>query len=95
MNRIIIILFLMIVYAANAQVGWGDMAHSPREIFAMSKIWEAEKKLKLKKVNHFIDFGYKKGPKEGSLLPRQIIKQLLPAAMKPVYYTVAWNMQRN
>jgi hypothetical protein len=55
----------MIVYAANAQVGWGDMAHSPREIFAMSKIWEAEKKLKLKKVNHFIDFGYKKGPKEG------------------------------
>jgi hypothetical protein len=65
MNKTVLIALVFIANACYAQVGWGDMAHTPREIFATSKIWDAEKALKLKRGNHIISFGYKQGPKEG------------------------------
>lgn len=65
MNKITLILFLTVVYSANAQVGWGDRIKTPREIFAAQKIWDAEKALKLKRGNHTFSFGYRQGPKEG------------------------------
>jgi hypothetical protein len=36
----------------NAQVGWGDRVKTPREIFAIQKILDAEKALRLKRGNH-------------------------------------------
>lgn len=65
MNKIILIAFLFAGLVTNAQVGWGDRIKTPREIFAVQKIWDAEKVLKLKRGNHVFSFGYKQGPKEG------------------------------
>ncbi len=65
MNKVIFIVSLFFVQFSNAQVGWGDRIKTPREIFAMQKIWDAEKALKLKRGNHSFLFGYKQGPKEG------------------------------
>lgn len=65
MKKIVTILFLMIAFSANAQVGWGNRIKTPREKFALQKIGEAEKVLKLKRGSHFFSFEYKEGPKEG------------------------------
>ena len=65
MNKFFLIAFLVLTQLANAQVGWGDRIKSPREKFAVQKIWDAEKELGLKRGNHIFSFGYKKGPKEG------------------------------
>lgn len=65
MKKIVTILVVVISYAANAQIGWADRIKTPREIFAVQKIWDAEKVLKLKRGNHVFSFGYKQGPKEG------------------------------
>jgi hypothetical protein len=65
MNKLILILFLLVVHFVNAQVGWGDRVKTPREKFAVQKIWDAEKALKLKRGNHVFSFGYKQGTKEG------------------------------
>ena len=65
MKKIVTILVVVISYAANAQVGWADRIKTPREIFAVQKIWDAEKALKLKRGNHIFSFGYRQGAKEG------------------------------
>ena len=65
MNRIILIIFLFFGFATTAQTGWGDRVKTPREKFALQKIWEAENTLNLKRTSHVISFGYKEGPKEG------------------------------
>ncbi len=65
MNKIILILFLITAYCANAQIGWGDRIKTPREKFAVQKIGDAEIALKLIRTNHTVSFGYKQGPKEG------------------------------
>ncbi|HUC82219.1 MAG TPA: glycosyl hydrolase family 65 protein [Flavisolibacter sp.] len=65
MNRILLLSFVLLTHLANAQVGWGDKIRSPREKFAVQKIWDAEKELGLKRGTHVFSFGYKKGPKEG------------------------------
>ncbi|MBK6936879.1 MAG: hypothetical protein IPH18_08285 [Chitinophagaceae bacterium] len=65
MNKFVIIIFLLCGFVANAQVGWGDRIKTPREKFALQKIWDTEKALKLKRGNHVFSFGYKDGPKEG------------------------------
>ncbi len=65
MNRFIFIAFLLFSQRLIAQVGWGDRIKTPREKFAVQKIWETEKTLKLKRGSHVFSFGYKQGPKEG------------------------------
>jgi hypothetical protein len=65
MKKIIFIALVLSHHFANAQVGWGDRIKSPREKFAVQKIWDAEKVLGLKRGNHVFSFRYKQGPKEG------------------------------
>lgn len=65
MKKIVTILVVVISYAANAQVGWADRIKTPREIFAVQKIWDAEKALSLNRSGHLISFRYKQGAKEG------------------------------
>jgi hypothetical protein len=65
MKKLISIFFVIAVQICNAQIGWGDRIKTPREKFAVQKIWDAEKELKLKRGNHTFSFGYKQGPKEG------------------------------
>ena len=65
MKQIIIIALVIVAHNANAQVGWGDRIKTPREKFAVQKIWDAEKALQLKRGNHVLSFGYKQGSKEG------------------------------
>lgn len=65
MNRIIFIVFILSACSADAQTVRDSGMKTPREKFALQKISEAEKVLKLKRGNHVFLFGYKKGPREG------------------------------
>ena len=64
MDKLSLIIFLFCGLSATAQVGWGDRIKSPREKFAVQKILDTEKALRLKRGNHVFSFGYKQGPKE-------------------------------
>ena len=48
MKKIILTAFIFSALISSAQVGWGDRIKTPREKFAVQKIWDAEKTLKLK-----------------------------------------------
>ena len=64
LNVTIVFLFFFHL-TSDAQVDWGDRVKTPREKFALLKIVDAEKQLRLNRKNHLISFGYKQGPKEG------------------------------
>lgn len=65
MSRIILIGLLFLGLTTKGQNSWSNRKSTPREIFAKQKIAETEKVLGLKRINHHISFGYKKGVKEG------------------------------
>jgi hypothetical protein len=64
MNKFFFIGFFLLGQSVMAQVGFGDKKKSPRIIYGLNKITEAEKRLGLNKWNHRIRFDYKNGTKE-------------------------------
>ena len=64
MNKILCILFLLINSTLIAQVGFGDRTMSPRVMYGLNKIVEAEKKYGLKRGNQKLRFDYKAGKRE-------------------------------
>jgi hypothetical protein len=63
-KRLLLFAFILTYNIASAQVDWSVVKKSPRVIYGLQKIAEAEKNLGIKNTSHKILLGYKKGSKE-------------------------------